>query len=60
MNLRKDNKKKKPMQLMLDEISGMMGVSQEMILSRMISRNISDSRMLSAIWRMRKGICSVR
>ena len=46
MNLRKDNKKKKPMQLMLDEISGMMGVSQEMILSRMISRNISDSRML--------------
>lgn len=45
MNLRKDNKKKKPMQLMLDEISGMMGVSQEMILSRMISRNISDSRM---------------
>ena len=38
MNLRKDNKEKKPMQLMLDEISGMMGVSQEMILSRMISR----------------------
>lgn len=34
------------MQLMLDEISGTMGVSQEMILSRMRSRNISDSRML--------------
>ena len=32
MNLRKDNKEKKPMQLMLDEISGMTGVSQEMIL----------------------------
>ena len=28
MNLRKDNKKKKPMQLMLDEISGMMGVGK--------------------------------
>ena len=36
MNQRKDNKEKKPMQLMLDEISGMTGVSQEMILSRMI------------------------
>ena len=46
MNQRKGNKEKKPMQLMLDEISGMTGVSQEMILSRMISRNISDSRML--------------
>ena len=46
MNLRKDNKEKKPMQLILDEISGMTGVSQEMILSRMISSNISDSKML--------------
>lgn len=59
MNLRKDNKKKKPMQLMLDEISGMTGVSQEMILSRMIS-TYPIQGCCSAIWRMRKGICSVR
>ena len=49
MNLRKDNKEKKPMQLILDEISGMTGVSQEMILSRMISRNISDAVLLYGV-----------
>lgn len=60
MNLRKDNKEKKPMQLILDEISGMTGVSQEMILSRRYPGTYPIQGCCSAIWRMRKGICSVR
>ena len=54
MNL-KENKDKKPMEIILEEISKVTGVSKDLILSRSRKQDMADARMLFCYMARKEG-----